>query len=57
MHQYAEIQNIQAKSLISESTLTFYSYNLTMLGKVGLRRNDFLFFKTEHDIKEAMRLL
>ena len=26
---------------------TFYKHNLTMLGKVRLRRNDFLFFQSE----------
>ena len=28
-----------------------------MLGKVSLRRNDFLFFQTERDLNEQMRSL
>jgi len=31
--------------------LTFYTYSLTMLGKVSLRRNDFLSFQTERYAK------
>jgi len=38
-------------------TPTFCLYNLTMLGKVSLRRNDFLFFQTERDLNEQMRSL
>lgn len=33
---------------------TFYQCNLTMLGKVCLRRNDFLSFQTEHELKSQM---
>ena len=51
MYQDAETQNIQAKSLINTSIPTFYAYSLTMLGKVRLRRNDFLSFQAEHCLK------
>jgi len=50
-----KMQYIQVKTLINALRLTFYSYNLTMLGKVRLRRNDFLSFQTERDTKASIR--
>ena len=41
--------NTQTKSPKNKYMLTFCSCNLTMLGKVCLRRNDFLFFQTQRD--------
>ena len=35
---------------------TFYLYNLTMLGKVRLRRNDFLFFQAKGALKSLISL-
>lgn len=55
MYQYAKMQYIQVKTLINALRLTFYSYNLTMLGKVRLRRNDFLSFQTERDAKASIK--
>ena len=49
MYQYIwrSKQSLSGQYLISTSMPTFNEHNLTMLGKVGLRRNDFLFFQSE----------
>lgn len=46
-----------AKNLTNKSVPTFYQYNLSMLGKVRLRRNDFLCFQPQLWSKNGSWLL
>ena len=45
------------KYIVNTLIVTFHAYSLTMLGKVQLRRNDFLSFQTERCAMVEMRLV
>lgn len=45
-----------AKNLTNKSVPTFYQYNLSMLGKVRLRRNDFLLIQLKQWLNSIIML-